>query len=285
MTAQEALGLGLQGSIMLTVLGFGLGATFAEANYLFHQPALLLRCVLSMNVVMPIIVIAATRALDLPFEIRVALVAISISPVPPILQKNQLGAGGRIEFVTGLLVAMSALAIVLVPLWVWIIDRVFSHHGELYPLAVAKVMLTTVFLPLTIGLLIRRFVPAAQRASAPVMTIAGAMLAIVAVLLIWGLREQVLAFIGNGLILLIVAIVVVGLIVGHLLGGPIEGDRTALAMATASRHPAVALAVATSGAAVGAKPELAIILLYLVVATVVSIPYRKWRHREVMKAA
>ena len=211
--------------------------------------------------------------------------AISISPVPPILQKNQLGAGGRIEFVTGLLVAMSALAIVLVPLWVWIIDRVFSHHGELYPLAVAKVMLTTVFLPLTIGLLIRRFVPAAQRASAPVMTIAGAMLAIVAVLLIWGLREQVLAFIGNGLILLIVAIVVVGLIVGHLLGGPIEGDRTALAMATASRHPAVALAVATSGAAVGAKPELAIILLYLVVATVVSIPYRKWRHREVMKAA
>jgi hypothetical protein len=30
MTAQEALGLGLQGSIMLTVLGFGLGATVSE---------------------------------------------------------------------------------------------------------------------------------------------------------------------------------------------------------------------------------------------------------------
>ena len=68
--------------------------------------------------------------------------AISISPVPPILQKKQLGAGGRIEFVTGLLVAMSALAIVLVPLWVWILDRVFARHAELYPLAVAKVMLT-----------------------------------------------------------------------------------------------------------------------------------------------
>jgi BASS family bile acid:Na+ symporter len=286
MTAQEALGLGLQGSIMLTVLGFGLGATFAEANYLFHQPALLLRCVLSMNVVMPLIVIAATRALDLPFEIRVALVAISISPVPPILQKNQLGAGGRIEFVTGLLVAMSALAIVLVPLWVWIIDRVFSHHGELYPLAVAKVMLTTVFVPLTLGLLIRRFVPAARRASAPVMTIAGAMLAIVAVILIWGLREQVMALIGNGLILVIVAIVVVGL---DRRPPARRADRglTAppLAMATASRHPAVALAVATSGAAVEAKPELAIILLYLVVATVVSIPYRRWRHRGLAKAA
>ena len=256
MTAQEALGLGLQGSIMLTVLGFGLGATFAEANYLFRQPALLLRCVLSMSVVMPIIVIAVSRTLDLPLEVRAALVAISISPVPPILQKKQLGAGGRIEFVTGLLVAMSALAIVLVPLWVWILDQVFDRHGHLGPLAVAKIMLTTVFVPLTLGLLIRRFVPAAQRASPVVMAIAGALLAIVAVILIWGLWPQIRGFIGNGAVLLIIALVVVGLIVGHVLGGPKEGDRTALAMATASRHPAVALAVATSGTLTEAKPEL-----------------------------
>ena len=64
MTAQEALGLGLQGSIMLTVLGFGLGATFPEANYLFRRPALLLRCVLSMRVVTPLIVVAVATALD-----------------------------------------------------------------------------------------------------------------------------------------------------------------------------------------------------------------------------
>ena len=128
---------------------------------------------------MPIIVVVVATALDLPFEVKAALVAISISPVPPILQKNQLGAGGRIEFVTGLLVAMSALAIVLVPLWVWILDQVFARHAELRPLAVAKVMLTTVFIPLTIGLLIRRFVPAAQRASSVVMAIAGVVLVIV----------------------------------------------------------------------------------------------------------
>jgi len=285
MTAQEALGLGLQGSIMLTVLGFGLGATIPAANYLFHRPALLLRCVLSRIVVMPLIVVAVATALDLPFAVKVALVAISISPVPPILQKKQLDAGGRIEFVTGLLVAMSALAIVLVPLWVWILDRTFARHAELYPLAVAKVMLTTVFIPLTVGLLIRRFMPKARRASRPVMAIAGVILAVVAASLIWGLWAQVRVFIGNGLILFIVAMVAVGLIVGHLLGGPIEGDRTALAMATASRHPAVALAVATSGVSTQAKPELAIILLYLVVATVATIPYQKWRQRGPAKPA
>jgi BASS family bile acid:Na+ symporter len=150
---------------------------------------------------------------------------------------------------------MSALAIVLVPLWVWILDRVFARHAELYPTAVAKVMLTTVFIPLTIGLLVRRFVPVAQRASGTVMTAAGVILGIVSAILIWGLWPQVRIFIGNGLILLIVAIVVAGLIVGHLLGGPIAGDRTALAMATASRHPAVALAVATSGSRPSPSPS------------------------------
>ena len=79
-----------------------------------------------MSVVMPMVVIAVAAVLDLPLEVKAALVAISISPVPPILQKKQVGAGGRIEFVTGLLVAMSVLAIVLVPLWVWILDQVFD---------------------------------------------------------------------------------------------------------------------------------------------------------------
>jgi len=279
MTAQEALGLGLQSSIMLTVLGFGLGATFSEANYLFRRPKLLLRCVLSMSVVMPIVFIAVSRTLDLPLEARAALVAISISPVPPILQKKQLGAGGRIEFVTGLLVAMSALAIVLVPLWVWIVDQAFDRQGHMGPLAVAKIMLTTVFVPLAIGLLIRRFLPSAQRASPVVMGIAGALLVVVVAILIWGMWPQMRVFIGNGAIVIIVGLVAAGLIVGHVLGGPNEGDRTALAMATASRHPAVALAVATSGTLTAAKPELAVILLYLLVATALTIPYQRWRQR------
>jgi BASS family bile acid:Na+ symporter len=146
-------------------------------------------------------------------------------------------------------------------------------------------MLTTVFVPLALGLLIRRFAPAVQRASPAVMVIAGVLLVIVVAMLIWGMWPQMRVFIGNGAVLLIVALVVVGLIVGHVCGGANEGDRTALAMATASRHPAVALAVATSGTLTEAKPELAVILLYLVVATVVTAIYERWRHRDLKKIA
>jgi BASS family bile acid:Na+ symporter len=72
----------------------------------------------------------------------------------------------------------------------------------------------------------------------------------------------------------------VGLAVGHLLGGPVAETRTVLALSTTSRHPAVALAVcvAVDGTA-ATRPALAAILLYVVIAAALSIPYVMWRKR------
>jgi bile acid:Na+ symporter, BASS family len=279
MTASQWLGLALQGSIMLTVLGLGLTATFQDATFLFRRPPLLLRAVLSMNVIMPIIATLIATTFALPFEVKVALVALAVSPVPPIIQKKQITAGGREEYVVGLLVAMSVLAIVLIPLTVVIIDYVFDRAAVIGPLAIAKIMLMTVLAPLFVGLLIRHWIPAAEKASGPIITIAGILLVIAVVVLLFGLWPTIRTFIGNGVVLMCAVLAVVGLVVGHFLGGPRPGDRSALALSTASRHPAVALAIATSGAISEPKPELGIILLYLIVATIVSIPYQKWRVR------
>src|SRR5580692_3283580 len=64
MTAAQWLGLVLQVSIMLTVLGVGLTATPQDATYLLRRPMLLARAVISMNIAMPIIaaLIATTFA-------------------------------------------------------------------------------------------------------------------------------------------------------------------------------------------------------------------------------
>jgi BASS family bile acid:Na+ symporter len=279
MTASQWLGLILQASIMLTVLGLGLTATFQDATYLFRRPALLLRAVLSMNVVMPVIAAMVATTFSLPFEVKVALVALAVSPVPPIIQKKQITAGGRQEYVVGLLVAMSILAIVLVPLTVLILDRVFDRGAAIGPAAVAKIMLMTVLAPLIVGLLIRHWFPALEKASNAIIATAGILLVIAVALLLFGLWPIIRTFIGNGVVLMLAVLAIIGLCVGHLLGGPRPGDRTALALSTASRHPAVALAIATSGAVSEPKPELGIILLYLIVATVISFPYQKWRAR------
>ena len=77
--------------------------------------------------------------------------------------------------------------------------------------------------------------------------------------------------------------VLVGLGVGHWLGGPQAEDSTVLALSTASRHPAIALAVAKLN--FPDEPHLgATILLYLILLTVLTVPYVRWqRHLSVAR--
>jgi bile acid:Na+ symporter, BASS family len=277
MTLAQWLNLILQASIMLTVLGLGLTASFQDASFLFERRKLLGRAALSMMLVMPAVAIFIATTIALPFEVKVALVALSLSPVPPIIQKKQITAGGRETYAVGLLVAMSLLAIVLVPLWVIVLDQAFDRQAAIGPLKIAKIMLMTVLAPLIVGLLIRRWRPSSERAAGPVMAVGGIFLVVGCAFLVYGLWPTIRSFLGNGVLLMLIVLAVIGLAVGHLLGGPRPGDRTSLALATSSRHPAVALAIATSGVVSEPKPELAIILLYLLVATVVSLPYQRWR--------
>jgi BASS family bile acid:Na+ symporter len=280
-TAAKWLGLILQASIMLTVLGLGLTATGQDAMYLLRRPKLLLRAVLSMNIVMPIVAALMATTFSLPIEVKAALVALAVSPVPPLIHKQQIMAGGRREYVVGLLVAMSVLAIVLVPLTVVILDHVFGRAAVIGPAAVARIMLKSVLAPLLVGLLIRHWVPAAEKASAKVIAVGGFLLILGAPIVLYGLWPTIHTYLRNGVVLMAAVLAVIGLGVGHFFGGPLPGDRTALAMSTVSRHPAVALAIATSGTLVELKlkPVVAVILVYLVVATLVSLPYQKWRAR------
>src|SRR5579862_8355787 len=156
MTMQQYLVLALQLSIALTVLGLGLTASWQDATYLLRQPGLLLRSLLSMSVVMPIVVIGIGMLFSFPREMELALLGLAISPVPPILYKRQLGGGGRREYVVGLLVAMALLSIVLVPVSVAILNSIFSTSVQVPLLVVTRIILTSVLVPLALGLLIRQ---------------------------------------------------------------------------------------------------------------------------------
>jgi len=76
----------------------------------------------------------------------------------------------------------------------------------------------------------------------------------------WGFRVAVLCL--------------AALLIGHALGGPDRGDRTVLALSSAMRHPAMAIALAQAN--FSHEPLIVpAILLYLIVAVVVRLPYTK----------
>jgi BASS family bile acid:Na+ symporter len=174
---------------------------------------------------------------------------------------------------------------VIVPLGVSWFSSAFDRTGAIAPLTVARVVLSTILAPLAAGIAVRRFAPGfAARISGPVAMLGTLLLITSALPLVYGLWPATRALIGNGTVLIIAGMAAVGLAVGHLMGGPDPGDRSVLALSTASRHPAVALAV-TLAAGAESKPELAAILLYLIVATVISIPYVAWHHKQSLAAS
>jgi len=280
MDLASVLHLAITTSIVLVVLGLGLRAGWRDTWYLFRHPWLLVRSLLSMNVAMPLVAAGLVVAFELPTPVKIALLALAVSPVPPLLPNKELKAGGHASYAIGLLVAIALLAIVTVPITVSWFSSAFDRSGEIAPGRVAKVVFATILVPLAIGITVRKWAPALAEKLARPFGIVGMVLLIVSGLpLLVVAWPAVQGLWGDGTVLIIGTMAVIGLAVGHWLGGPDADTRTVLALSTTSRHPAVALAIA-AGAGLEARPALAAVLLYVIVAALVSIPYVMWRRRS-----
>jgi BASS family bile acid:Na+ symporter len=281
MTGAEVIGFALRACIFLIVFSLGLRATRADLLYLVSRPGRLARSLLAMNVIMPLLAVGLSLAFNLDPAVKTALVAVSLAPVPPILPKKELKAGGHGSYVIGLLAAAALLSIVFIPVAEHFLRRLFNVGIDRPPTMVVGLVGVTVLLPIAAGVLVRRLAPAlAERLASPLNTIATVLLALICLALLLQSWKIGLPLIGNGHVLVIAVFVAVGLIVGHLLGGPEPENRVVLALSSASRHPGVAIAIAT-GTSLDRKLVIGAILLYLLVNAILSIPYVKWaRQRE-----
>ena len=279
MTAQSLILLVLKASIVLSVFAIGLDARFVDATFLLRRPRLLVRSALAMNVVMPLVAAAMAWRFDLSEAVEVSLVALAVSPVPPILPKKQIKAHGESAYAIGLMVGAAAVAVVFVPLAVELLGLTFATPIHMNPWPIAELVLATVLAPLAAGTLAGRLAPGlASRFARPVALIASIALAAGFLAVLLTAWSSIVALAGSGALLAIAAFVLIGLAVGHVFGGPDPHDRTVLALAAATRHPGVALAIGSANFP-GQKDVLPVLLLYLVAGAVLAIPYVMWRKR------
>ncbi len=276
--------LALQASILMTVFGFGLRATPGDMLYVVRRPSLLGRSLVAMLVIMPIVAIALARAFELRPSVEIALVALAISPVPPLLPGREQNAGGDKAYALGLMVIAGLLSIVVVPLAVQLGSGYFRRPFAMHSSAIANLVLKAAILPLVAGMIFRALFPAvAARIAKPVEVVAQVLLVLGVLAVLAATAPAVISLVGNGSILAMAAFVAVGLAVGHALGGPDGDHRLVLALSTASRHPAIALAIAKSN--FPDEPYLgASILLYLLVGLLLGIPYQIWQKRQIQRS-
>jgi len=280
MDLHELIKLCLQASVIINVYAIGLEATPGDLLYVLRRPALLARGLLAMYLAMPVLALVLVWLFDLPGALEVTLVCLAISPIPPLLPRRQGKGGGYAPYALGLMVCMALLSLLLIPVWVKVLGLIFGQTFTLGSGAIALTVLKMIVAPLLVGMAVRALLPAmAGRIARPAIVLAGWLLPLAGLVVVFAMHKALLEVMGHGTWAVLLVFIVVGLVVGHLLGGPDTGDRLVLAVSTASRHPGVAFTLAAANFPQDhAVPAL--IALYLLLGLVATLVYMKWLARS-----
>lgn len=283
MNARALVMLAFQVSILSTVFSFGLRTGIGDLTYLVRRPALLIRSLVAVLVIMPLFGVLLVRLFDLPQTTEIVLMALAISPIPPLLPNREGKGGGRQTYGLALMAILGFVSVVTLPLTAEILQRVFGRPLGVDAAAVFAIVLKMTLLPLAAGLAIRAALPAlADRLDNIISLIAKVLLVLASLALLAGTWRAIWEVIGGGTVVAMIAFVAVGLIVGHLMGGPEPGNALVLGLSTACRHPMIALTIASAN-----FPDQRFgpsILLYILINVLVGAVYVAW-HRHQRTAA
>jgi len=260
----------LKASIVLSVTALGLRENFSDAIFLFRRPAELGRAFFSMNVVAPVLAVILALKLHLYPAVKIALVTLSVSPVPPIPPRGAIKAGGKNDYAIGLMVAAAVMSIVAIPVALEVFERIFGLRLHIPLGFVLRLVFVTVLGPLLLGMAVRALAPAfAERIAKPVNRLAYGLLILSLLPVLFRSARTIWSLIGNGTLLSLAGFALGCYVIGFFLEAPRPENRRVLALATASRHPAIAVVIANANFP-QQKSVLASVLLYMMVSGIVT---------------
>jgi BASS family bile acid:Na+ symporter len=279
MSMQQYVILTLQLSIVCIVFSLGLMSTPADLLFLWRRPGLLLRSLVAILVVMPVVAVGLTTLMDVRNTSEIALIAMAISPMPPLLPRREVKAGGLQPYAVSLLATLALLAMVTIPLSVELLAGYYRKPLTTPALAIARLAFISVLLPLVAGIAVRAWTTVGVRLARPASQLGTLLLVTGSVLLLSGTWRGIWGVIGDGTVIMVAAFVAVGLVVGRLLGGPDPRQATVLGLSTACRHPAITLSIASAN-----FPDERFgptVILYLLVGLVLLTPYVRWSRARI----
>jgi len=269
-------------TIFTLMLDIGITLPFGQLTSLWRRPALLIRSLLAVLVLVPGVVLLLLWLLDLPRAVATGLAVLAATPGAPLTTMRSQMAGGSTPYSASLQLTLALLAVLTTPLTLAIFHAMFVlETSGLASLEVARQVAIVQFLPVSIGLLVRRLVPGLAGIAAKPLTVLAKVLfgLLIAAILVPGIR-MILHF-GALPALAIVIMVGVSLALGHLLGDPIPDERAALAIATIARNVGLALFITALNRA--EQAVLPTLLSYMILGAIVAVPYSTWSKRRVAR--
>jgi predicted Na+-dependent transporter len=270
--------------LTIFLLSFGLAIRWklSDIVWLWHQPPLLLRSLLSVLILVPIWGILTISIGDLTVAEKIGIAAMVACPGAPLIPWKSLKVGGNQQYVASLQFTIYMLAIISIPATVWFLSQLSPRDAWLLPQDVVEKVFFVQILPMVIGVLIAEHLPGlAEEIAEPVNKIAKLMLLAVTVILLILTFDKVINA-GFWAYLSFAFMGIMSLLSGHLLGGPVAANRSVLAYASCTRHAGLAILLVTMNFPNLDYIEGGIIntlVTYALVTGVISIPYTAWRKK------
>jgi BASS family bile acid:Na+ symporter len=226
-----------------SMLSLGLGHSLGEIVAPLRDVRIALRVLVPNFVFVPVIAVGVAEYLSLDRSLEVGLILIGMAAGAPFLVKLTEHAEHEVALSATLLLLLLPATVVFMTVFVPI---AVPDANDVGAGAIARPLVLTMLLPMTVGFLVRGCSPrwAARVRPALGKLSTASLVVMVATIVVLNLRA-ILDVFGTGAILAALLLVVFAFVVGYGFGGPSDESRGVLGLATAQRNIAAATVVAS----------------------------------------
>ncbi len=276
---QTAVEFVLGAGLALMVFAFSMRANKEDFIFVASERRLFLISLLSIFMLAPTVAIGVIYWIEPPLVVRVAIASMSISIIPPLLPWKQMQDRGDHHYAVGLTLVAAILAVAFVPAGADLLGRINHHPYGVPPGEIASYVFIIVILPFAAGIAVGyRWKKFSTRIAIPLIKIGGIGTLISTGVVLISAAPDIPHVIGTRTLLAMFIFNIMALGIGHLLGGPDPNRATVLGISTASRHPAIALTIASVN--YPGEKFTAAVMLCVAVNLVVTTPYLRWQTRR-----
>ena len=235
-------------SVALIVFAQGLGIPLRDvARYFRARPRALFRALIAVLVLVPAAALAIILALKPEPALALGLAILVACPPAPMMLKSAPAEGGAsAAFMASLHLILAALAFVTVPCTLYLLSTALDFHAKVDLGTMAWILARTILVPLAAGLTVRALFRGFAARFAPLLDKMGTVG--LAVVIVFAAMAFYPALLNMDLrsYLIIAAVSIAALAIGHWLGPDDPHEKTTLAVECGVRHPALALSIAAA---------------------------------------
>ena len=247
--------------VLSSMLAMGLSLTVREIIAPLKNLRLVLVALALNFIAVPLLAWGIQAVMNLDQDLYTGLVLVATAAGAPFLPKLAQMAKGNVAFSVGMMTMLMVLTVVYMPLAL----PLFLSDVEVSAWDIANSLITTMLLPLAIGLLMKARWSGTADTLQPHMsqasTFAILFLVVGGVILAW---SDIVDLVGTGGLLAAVVFLVVSLGLGYVSGGSDPATRSVLGLGTAQRNLSAALVV-------GAQNFSSEALTYVIVIALIGL--------------